>query len=364
MFDFLSSKNALNLPAFGLDISDFSLKFADLKKKKNDLFLSSFGRAPIPAGVMERGEIKKPEELIRVLKLTLEEAKGRALKTNFVVASLPEEHAFIRVIQLPKMSLSEVAQAVQWESEANIPMPLESVYLDYQILPQTQEGLDHFDILIAAAPKDLVSSYLNVFLESGLKPVALEVESIAIVRALLKNTISDQPVLIVDFGASSVSFIIFSGSAVRFTTTVSISGRLLNEIIAKKIIVSLAEAEKLKNSVGLDKTQYEGKIAAALSAPLNAMITHIKTYLEFYLEHGEHDHGVQQGGIKKIIICGGEASLPGLVNFLSLEMKMPVELSNPWINILKPPLKEIPELSFEHSLGYTTALGLALRGIE
>jgi len=60
MFDFLSPKNALTLPAFGLDISDLSLKLASLKRRGEQLRLESFGRASIPAGVLEKGEIKNP----------------------------------------------------------------------------------------------------------------------------------------------------------------------------------------------------------------------------------------------------------------------------------------------------------------
>ena len=36
-------------------------------------------------------------------------------------------------------------------------------------------------------------------------------------------------------------------------------------------------------------------------------------------------------------------------------------MGNPWVNILPEPLKEVPELSYEKSLSYTAALGLALR---
>ena len=364
MFDFLSPKNALTLPAFGLDISDLSLKLASLKRRGEQLRLESFGRASIPAGVLEKGEIKNQSELIKVLKLTLEEAKNRGLRTRYIIGSLPEEHAFIRVIQLPKMNLAEVAQAVRWEAEANIPLPLESVYLDYQVLPQSPANPDHLDVIISAAPKTLVDPYLNIFEKVGLKPIALEIESQAIARALLKNCQSEQPVLIIDLGASATSFIIFSGQAIRFTTTVSVSGSFLTEAIAKKLSVSQAEAEALKITTGLDKTKNEGRVYSALVPPLNALLTHIKTYLEFYPEHAEHEHDVQNPSIAKIILSGGEAALPGLVSFLSLELKIPVELGNPWINILTPPLKEIPELPFEQSLGYTTALGLALRGLD
>ena len=68
--------------------------------------------------------------------------------------------------------------------------------------------------------------------------------------------------------------------------------------------------------------------------------------------------------VEKILLCGGGANLKGLANFLALELKSPVELGNPWINILPEPLKEIPELPYEKSLSYTSTLGLALRGIK
>ena len=63
-------------------------------------------------------------------------------------------------------------------------------------------------------------------------------------------------------------------------------------------------------------------------------------------------------------MCGRGANLKGLLDFISLKLKIPVELGNPWINILPKQLKEVPGLPFAQSLGYATALGLALRGIK
>ena len=48
--------------------------------------------------------------------------------------------------------------------------------------------------------------------------------------------------------------------------------------------------------------------------------------------------------------------------FLNENFDMPVVCGNPWVNILKSSLKEIPELSYEESLAYATVLGLASRG--
>jgi len=50
--------------------------------------------------------------------------------------------------------------------------------------------------------------------------------------------------------------------------------------------------------------------------------------------------------------------------YLALALGIPVEIGNPWTNILKEPLKEVPGLPYRRSLSYTTSLGLALSGIQ
>jgi Tfp pilus assembly PilM family ATPase len=87
--------------------------------------------------------------------------------------------------------------------------------------------------------------------------------------------------------------------------------------------------------------------------------------MEYHESHLPHQHlGQEQKKIKKIILCGGGANLQGLPDFLTKALKAEVAVGNPWVNILSSDSKEIPALSFQDSLGYTTALGLALRGIR
>ena len=64
------------------------------------------------------------------------------------------------------------------------------------------------------------------------------------------------------------------------------------------------------------------------------------------------------------MLCGGGANLKGFSGFLSSQLEIPVEIGNPWINILPKDRKNKSQLSFEESLRYATALGLALRGVK
>ena len=69
---------------------------------------------------------------------------------------------------------------------------------------------------------------------------------------------------------------------------------------------------------------------------------------------------IKKRKISKIILCGGESTLAGLPEFLSYELKMKVELGNPWVNAVSFE-DYIPEIERRDSLAYSTVIGLALR---
>lgn len=326
MFKFLSKKVFEVQPvAFGLDISDLTVKLAKLKMDRDVIKLASFGKAVLTPGLIEEGRIKKEEEVVQIIRQLFNEIQGEKLKTQYVIASLPEQESFTRVIQLPKMKEEELAAAIHSEVEANIPLKIDDLYLDWQIISSlSDEKIEHLDILISAVPKVIADPYVRVFKKLGLKIEALEIESAAIARSLIQNNFSEKPILIINFGATKTIFIIFSGSAIHFTSSLPISG---TEPILDKL-----------------KTQ-------------------VQNYISFYSTHA-HEHGLKNHEIQKIILSGGPANLIGLSHYLSLELKIPVELGNSWTNILKfPLLKEIPEMSYDKSLEFTTAFGLALRGL-
>jgi len=365
-FQFISMLNFLDLKpeAFGLDISDLSLKIIKLKKKGKFLDLACFGEMPVKPGLIEKGEVKNEEEVAKTIKEALTRINGGKLKTKKVIVSLPEEEAFLQVIQVPKMAAEEAKKAVFFEAENYIPLPVEKVYLDSQIIPPIVDHLDHLDVLIAALPKETVDSYLSLVKKAGLEPLALEIESQAISRALVTNEMSREPLLLIDLGATRTSFIVFSGHSLRFTSSRPISGKHLTEIIAQTFKIDLKKAEEIKVTYGIEGNGKGIKILEALTPSLFELVKEIKQCLVYHQTHAAHEHLPPNGKkIARVILCGGGANLRGLSEFLSLQLNLSVELGNPWANILPNHLKEVPRLSYQESLRYTTALGLALRGI-
>lgn len=363
MFDLFNLKQQ----AFGLDVSDLSLKIINLKKKDNDFHLIAFGEKSIPVGIIEGGEVKNEDSLAKIIRTAVSEVKGNKINTKYAVCSLPEEKAFLKVITMPKaIKKEEIIGAIQFEAENYIPFPVQDVYLDYQIVGYPDSGSDHWDILIAAIPKKIVDNYNSALKKAGLIPRVFEVESLAIARALIKDEISPSPLLLIDLGDTRTSFIIFSGNSVVFTASIPISSQTFSRAISKSLKISLSEAEKLKIKCGLENNDAKSKeIFEALIPCLTDLTEQIKKYLNYYQSHSDYQNFFgSKKGVEKILLSGGGSNLKKLSEFLLNELKIPVVFGNPWINISKEPFKEISRLSYEKSIGYTTALGLALRGIK
>lgn len=360
--DIIFSNIYRNPSAFGLDLSDFSLKIAQLKKRGKFFELRSYNRVSLPEGLIEEGVIKKEDKLIETIKKSINNIKGESLKTPYVVCSLPEQHGFIKVIRLPMMNLDEVHQAIKWEAEANIPYSLDEVYLSWQVI-SSEKKTDHLDVLVSAAPKSLVDKYLEVLRAAGLEPAVFEIESVATIRSLIKDELASKPILIIDLGFNRTSFIIFSGRSIQFTSSIStVSTREMLEAIGKKLNTSLKEPQLSRFKIGSEKDETQREIFNALLPSLTKLIGKIKDCIVFHEESSQQNKELQ-GNIGEIILCGGGVHLKGLSQYLSSRLNIPVKLGNPWFNIPYSKNK-IPAIPYDESPDYATVLGLALRGVE
>ena len=354
----------LEKETFGMDISDQSLKIIKLKKKGKFFSLASFNEIEIKPGIIAKGVIQDEDSLVKIIKAACQNVQGEKLKTNYVIASLPEEKSFSQVIQMPKMKNEELKSAVIFEAENYIPLPISEVYLDFQAIEPVYNHLNHLDVLIVAMPKKIVNSYVACLKKAGLIPLALEIESEAIARALVKNEISMSPVILIDFGKNSTDFIIFAGRSIQFTTSIPVSSSQLTSAIAKSFDVDIKKADKIKTKFDLissSKDARSEKTYEAISPILEELVEHIKKYLNFYQDHTSHEHLSSNQKVQKIFICGGGAELKGLPEFLSEKLKTPVEVGDFWVNFS---IKKSDSAFHQKSLSFITALGLALRGIH
>lgn len=346
-YKFFPPPQFLQMPAVGLDISDVSLRFAELIETRDGFSIGRFGEHAIPRGVIESGEVKKPAEL-RTIFQDIKKQYG----LEYVSVALPEEKAYLFELKLPTMKYNEVRGAIEFSLEEHVPLKASEAIFDYEILKETESALY---VTVSATPRTLVDGYLEAFSESGITPVVFEIETQSVARAVIPEG-DKKSYLIVDFGEMRTGITIVSEEVVQFALTVSVGSGLLTDAIAKIKNVTHEEAEKIKREKGISP---EGEMFATLTPSVALVRDEVVRHLSYWQTHDD-DYGKKRPIIEKVYLCGGGANLVGIVEFLSGGLSIPVEPANAFANINRLDTY-VPPISFDDSLRYTTSLGLALR---
>jgi type IV pilus assembly protein PilM len=280
------------------------------------------------------------------------------IQGNKIIASIPESKAFVRVLQIPKMSEEQAATAVPFEAEQYIPIPLDQAYLDWQIIGERDDKLD---VLVMASPKDYIDSFLKVFKSMGLRPVSLEMESAACARALISPEMKEKNVLILDMDTYRTSLIVVEKGNLQFTSSVPIAGDAFTQSIARALSIPAAEAEEIKRTVGLDDSKTRENVKAALVSVIDNLVVEIRNIIKFHDEHNTDK-------ISRIVLCGGTSKLKNLTGYLYQQLAdlnhIDIVLGDPWVNLPNVQDQKRSLMSMEESLSYTTVIGLAMRSLE
>lgn len=347
--------------AFALDFGDRSIKVVQLSKKISGGFkLNHASTLPLSEGMIVDGEIQKPEEIIRLLKDHLNHHSRGLIKTPWVVACLPEPKTYVQLIKVgaDPVSGSIEEAAVLAEAPSYLPYELDSVYLDWQPPESCSVEDKEAPVLLAAVPKIVTDAYTYLLNIAGFTPLALEVEALAIARAVInrRKDLTHEARGILDLGANRSSFIIYDHGIVQFSLTLPISGLKITKMIEEALQIAGPEAEKIKKECGLDQRKCHGKLKDVLVGVLEDLTAKIFQAVQFYKLHFPENEKLT--GIR---LCGGGANLPALESYLSAKLKMKVRRANPWVNLF--PVGQEP-LPLEDTLSYTTAIGLAMRALE
>lgn len=349
---------AIQIPAIGLDISDRSIKYVKIRSRGETLEIESFGELEVPEGAIANGEIKDGGAVSKILASWFSREK-RILNTKFAAASLPEEKSFVRLVQLPKIAPQEIDNALRWEIEGNIPLPLEEMLYDYEVIEPLEDHLDHLDIVVTAFPKTIINAYLELLAGAGLRPFALELESHAFVRACALGR-ERSSVLLIDIGRIRTNLTMHTAGSVVFTSTLPFGGYLLEDVLGHTLGLTALQARVIKIEAGLRKKEQEGKIFAALAPSIAALADEIRRAIDYYQNHMSHTHGASRT-INRIILAGGDANLDGLDTYLASALRIPVGRADPFAAFRSEMPHAVPPLTRRESLAFTQAIGLALK---
>lgn len=343
---------------FGLDLSDLSIKAMWLEREGKEEVISSFGSVPIAIGSIVDGDILNEDVVVQAIKNLLDKTVPKPVKTRKVICSLPETKAFLRVVSVPQMAPEEVKEAIKWEIEANIPLTLDQVYYDYQVLDKKLfKEKNKMSVLVVAVARSMVDQIHGVLEKAGLEVIGLETESIAQARSLLIDKDEDRTRLIVDIGDRRTSFLVAIGHTPCFTSSIPLSSQMITDAISKEMRIPFEEAEMMKIKYGLGSLAMKSPLFKAAQPILENLAVEIERSTNFYLSNLGYSTAIDS-----IVLCGGGSNMKGLLPFLTKRLNQSVEFGNPWVNIKLG--RTLPPIDRGHSVQYSTAIGLALRGLD
>lgn len=336
---------------FGIDIGTYTSKIVQMSREGQGFRLITFGQISTPKGLFSESEVDVQSTVESIKKLLSE----KKVETNSVTASLPENKVFTRTITLSSLTDKELSSAIRWQAEQYIPLPISEVSLRYSVVDRypTPQG-ERMDILLVAAPLTVVNKYMDALKKIGLNPVAIETEPVAISRVIDSTEVSSA--ILLDLGATDSTISVLKKNRVFFTRTIATGGDAFTRAIASEFNIQPEQAREYKSAYGMLEDQAQGKVVAALRPVVGVIIEEIDRTIAL------HQNKVANDPLKRLILVGGTALMPGLAAYMASNLNMDVEIADAWSHVVNR--QDIPPEAAALSPEYATAAGLAMMDLK
>ncbi len=331
----------------GLDISQTGIKVMSIDPKR--WLVLGYGSLDLdPAKVQVSLDSPDDTYLSENITSLLRDNIVGSLNSDHVVIGLPTGRTFSRTFTLPATEEKHIQSAVEVEVDQYIPIPLGSLYVDYEVIERTKDKLT---VIMSAVPQALVDTCMAAVRTAGLTPIIAEPSINAVARVLQATEEGHLSTLIVDIGSASTDIAVLDTGVIRVTGGVGIGGNTFTLDIAKKLNIALENTHQYKVLNGLNPGPRQAKITAALRPSLERIVTEIRKVIRYYNERLVDDRRIEQ-----VLVVGGGANVPGIGEFFTNELVMPARVASPW---QKLDFGTLPEPNKQFRPRYITVAGLA-----
>ncbi len=336
---------------FGLDIGTTSIKALSIKKSGNILSIESLGIGPTPTkGIMS----ESPEDLAKFTDAIKQVINSAGIKQKEVNIALPESQVYTKIIEMPSLSEKELAAALKYEMEQYIPLPLDQVKTDWQILGPTSNQSKTTRVLLVAASLSLIKKYEQIAEQLGFVPATIETEMLSVHRSVFPLVNTQSSNIIVHMGAATTNIAVVENGEIVMVFTVDKGGIAITRAISLDLGIDISQADSYKKAYGLSKDAFEGKIGKSLFPILESILGDIRKTMLLYKEKNPNQQ------ITQLILSGGSAQLPGVDIFFTNQLNLQVVLGSAF-QIYD--IKNIPQELVSDALSFNVVVGLALKDV-
>ncbi len=339
----------------GLDIGSSSIKAIELKRSKGEIMVTHLGVEPLASDIVVDSMIVDSGSVSSAISKIFTQHN---IKSKSVATSVSGHSVIVKPIKVQPMTESELAEGITTEASQHIPFDISDVNLDFEILNPGDTG-PQMDVLLVAVKKDKILNYTNVLSLAGKTPSVVDIDAFALQNCYEYNynPSPDSTVALLNLGASVMNINIVKGTTPLFTRDVSVGGNQYTDSLQKELDLSFDDAESLKLGRRIGTVSEDAK-QPILQQVTEIIVLEIQKTFDFFRATASGEH------IERVYLAGGSSKVPGLVEALRQEFSLPVEILNPFKQIV-PPADSLENEILEQNPGQlAVAVGLALRSFE
>jgi type IV pilus assembly protein PilM len=247
------------------------------------------------------------------------------------VLCLGSGEIFVQNIRVPQARGEALAQIVRQEAAGRLTFEGDAEIRFLEAGDVRQGEAVKREVIVMATPKAALQRALGVVEQADLRPVAVDVEPLALARCFSRQFRREEDralgTLYVHLGASSTAVIIARGADLQFVKYIDLGGRQLDEAVAARLNVKLADAAAMRRHHGERRAdRQDAEVARTVGEALGPVIDRLTGEVALCLRY----HSVTFRGqkLERFVLTGGEAS-EALIDTFAKRLNLPGELGNP-----------------------------------
>ncbi len=271
--------------SFILNIGERNLKVVDMDKVADNYVINSMGLVDSEVNIYNSDEKTGNKVVPKIVKL-LEDTKIEKKEVNIVI---PNTYSYCRIIEMPILTEKELISAIKYQADQFIPVPIDKVNLDIEIL--RQEKNDKYLILLVAAQNSVLEKVTNIVEAAGLIPNSIENETSSIFSfisdidfAKIYPNQNNNFLILINFGYATSSVYLFDKQSNIPLEIYDISIGL--NIFVKDLMAnySISEDQAKNILLGFDFTNNTSNpqfanLIQILNTPYSEMFTEIEKFI-------------------------------------------------------------------------------------
>jgi len=347
----------------GVDIGTSSIRVVELERNGPRPKLSNYGEieldqieTDIPKEPGKAVAVFSAQEIAEMITAVLDNAK---IKTKQCAFSIPDFSTFFTSFTLPPMTKKELPEAVLFEARQHIPLPIESVTIDWQLASEGADLSQKAEITVAAIPNEVISRYREIAAAAKLEITLMEAEMFGLLQALIPEG-DMTPTCLIDIGAQSTVCSLVENRVLRYSHSFDRGGNYLVEELARRLPVSPEHARNIREVYGLKFISLadpgiKGRVANILRESLLPVLREIELMFDNYRR-------ISNSEISRIVISGGTVAVPEIQEQFAAYFKKSIDIAAPF-DLLEYPARIEAELK-EIGPTFAVAVGMAERGLK